>query len=249
MHNVSIIMPVYKAEMYIKEAIESVISQTYHSWELILVNDCSPDNSTEIIKEYLKKDNRIHLVNLEQNMGAWNARNIGIKEAKGRFLAFLDSDDIWFDRKLELQMDFMRDKNAKLSFTSYTRINEDGDSLGQIVTAIPELSYSKYLLNTPICFSSVIIDKMSIEVPTFIKLKLHEDMVFLSHIFEQGVTAHGLSKVLLKYRVLPNSLSSNKINAAIQYWRNVRNILGFNTIKSLYFFFGYSLNAVLRRIL
>jgi len=136
---ISIITPSYNSSKYIAKTIESVISQTYKNWEMIIVDDCSPDNANEIIDKYTKKDFRIKLIKLEQNIGPANARNKGIKQAKGKYIAFLDSDDVWLPTKLEKQVKFMQDNDLALTCSSYYTINETNK---QINTRIVKESFS-----------------------------------------------------------------------------------------------------------
>ena len=121
---VSIITPSYNSSQFIKECVSSVLRQTYRNWELIIVDDCSRDNSRNIIRDLAKKDTRINTVFLQKNVGAAEARNIAIRKARGKYIAFLDSDDIWLENKLKKQIKFMRDAGIAFSFTSYNTINE-----------------------------------------------------------------------------------------------------------------------------
>jgi glycosyltransferase involved in cell wall biosynthesis len=123
---VSIITPSYNSAKFIGKTIESVLDQIYQNWEMIIVDDVSPDNSNEIIEEYCKKDTRIKLIKLEQNSGAAVARNRAIKESKGRYIAFLDADDMWKPEKLEKQIEFMRKNNYAFTYTAYEKIDENG---------------------------------------------------------------------------------------------------------------------------
>ena len=131
---VSIITPSYGSERFISDTVNSVLVQTYQDWEMIIVDDVSPDNSNEIIEEYIKKDNRIKLIKLEKNSGPAIARNRAIKEAKGRYIAFLDADDLWIPEKLEKQIVFMSENNLDLTYSSYKLIDEDNNSLGKFMT-------------------------------------------------------------------------------------------------------------------
>ena len=121
---VSIITPAYNAAEYIVETIESVLAQTYPKWEMLIVNDCSKDNTVEIVQSYAAKDNRIKLINLKQNSGAAVARNTAIQNAKGRYIAFLDSDDIWKKEKLQKQIEFMQQNGYAFTFTAYEHFRD-----------------------------------------------------------------------------------------------------------------------------
>ena len=130
---VSVIMPSYGSEKFISKSIDSVLLQTYDNWELIIIDDCSPDESNKIIKEYLSKDSRIKFVKLEKNSGAAVARNKGIEIAKGRFIAFLDSDDLWLPEKLEKQISFMKDNNLAFTYSSYMLVDETDKNIGEFI--------------------------------------------------------------------------------------------------------------------
>ena len=140
---VSIIMPLYNSEKFLSSSIESVVKQTYKNWELIIVDDRSTDNSLQKAIEYMKKDNRIKIIKLQENSGPAIARNTGIEAANGKFIAFLDSDDMWLPDKLELQLNFMRKTNASFSYTAYKKVNEDGEYRG--IVSVPEsVTYKNY---------------------------------------------------------------------------------------------------------
>ena len=156
---VSVIMASYNAENYLHEAIDSVLSQTYKNWELFVIDDCSKDNSVRIIEEYTKNDNRIKLIASNINQGPGLTRNLGLKLAKGRYIAFLDSDDIWLDNKLELQIEFMSKYNCPISYTSYSIIDCNSKETGKVIeVAKNKIQYYDYLKNTIIGFSTSIID-------------------------------------------------------------------------------------------
>ena len=156
---VSIITPSYNSSKFIGECVHSVISQTFSNWEMIIVDDCSNDNSRNIISNFSKKDKRIRSIFLEENIGAAAARNIAIKKAEGTYIAFLDSDDIWIKDKLEKQIAFMNEKDIAFSFTCYQPISEDGMEKYSVIKVPKKMSYHSYLKNTIIGCLTVIIDK------------------------------------------------------------------------------------------
>ena len=143
---VSIIVPMYNAEKFIGKTIESVLSQTYENWEMLIMNDVSTDNSLAVVNEFAKKDDRIKVVNTEKNMGVVKGRNHLIDLANGKYIAFLDADDYWHSQKLEKQIQFMKEKNAGISCTEYTRVKENGEKLNEVVIK-PEISYTDMLKN------------------------------------------------------------------------------------------------------
>lgn len=212
---VSIVTPVYNAEKYIKETIKSVIEQSYTDWELLLVDDCSTDRSCEIIRQY--GDPRIRLIKQEENGGAARARNRGIDEAKGRYIAFLDADDIWYADKLECQMQFIKRQDAGFVFTSYYFGDENAERTGKMVRVPKKLVYSEALSRTVIFTSTVLIDTMKIGKPHMPEIS-SEDTATWWDILRSGVTAYGLDQPLVIYRRPASSLSSDKKAAVGRIW-------------------------------
>lgn len=147
---VSIIMPTYNCAKFIEESIESVLSQTYKNWELIIVDDCSNDNTEDIVKRYCETDDRIKYLKLDVNSGAAIARNKGIEQARGKYIAFLDSDDLWMDGKLEKQISFMEENNYNFTCTDYMQIDESGKPNGVIIKCKKKVDYNGVLLSCPI---------------------------------------------------------------------------------------------------
>ncbi len=154
---VSIIVPVYNAEKYIRETIDCVKAQTYENWELVLVEDGSTDESLCILETVERQDGRIRVIR-QENGGAAKARNHGLSKAAGRFVAYLDADDLWSPDKLEKQLAFMAKKEAAFSFTGYEFADEKGKGTGKIVRVPEELCYKEALKNTTIFTSTVIFD-------------------------------------------------------------------------------------------
>ena len=155
---VSIITPIYKCEKFVKDTIECVLNQTYDNWELLMVDDCSPDNSADIIKKYAKDDSRIKYIKLEKNSGAAVARNKALHESKGRFIAYLDADDLWKSEKLEKQVNFMLDNNYAFTCTDYEKIDENGNSLNKVIKIPKKVNYNLFLRNTIIQTVGVMVD-------------------------------------------------------------------------------------------
>lgn len=247
---ISIITPAYNAEKTIVETIESVLSQTYQDWEMLVIDDVSKDNTTSIVEDYSTKDYRIKLIKLEKNGGAGVARNIGIKEAKGRYIAFLDSDDIWLPEKLEIQINFMNANGYGISFTAYELINEDSKTLNRLVRAVESLSMEDYIKNTIIGFSTSIIDRGLIKGELkFMNFRIAEDLSFWINILGKGYKAYGLDKVLVQYRVHSNSLSANKFKSAKQILYSYLFVHNFGYFKSFYYFSFYVFNAIKKRVI
>jgi len=152
---ISIVVPVYRAENYIEETLDCVRTQTYTNWELLLIEDCGPDRSRQLIEEYIRRtgDRRIRLLTHPTNLGAARARNLGVNEAKGRYLAYLDADDLWVPEKLERELAFMKEQKAAFVFTGYEFADEDGVGTGKIVHVPTTINYKealkKYLRSSP----------------------------------------------------------------------------------------------------
>lgn len=247
---VSIIVPVYKAEKFLKDTIQTVQDQTYSNWELIFINDCSPDNSVEIIENEIKKEQKIKLINLKENSGAAIARNTGIEEAKGKYIAFLDADDLWNKEKLEKQIKFMKEKDCAFSFTGYEFANENGKGNGKIVKVPETINYKQALKNTTIWTSTVIFDvqKLGKELIKMPKVKRGQDTATWWKVLKQIECAYGLNEVLSYYRRTNESLSANKIKALKRTWNLYRNVEHLNVFYSFYNFCWYVFNAIRRRI-
>jgi teichuronic acid biosynthesis glycosyltransferase TuaG len=248
MFKVSIVTPTYNSEKYIEQTIQSVISQTYENWELIIIDDCSSDSTSHIILQYSKKDSRIKLFINKVNSGAAVSRNRGISESSGRFLSFLDSDDIWLSNKLEVQINFMLSNNYPISFTSYSLINDEGDNLNKVVKSIKEITYKGYLKNTIIGMSTSMIDLCNVGTVEFINIRTRQDTYLWISLLRQGFTAYGLDAVLVNYRLSKNSISRNKFKAAKNVWVLYYKYENLGGLKSLYYFLFYLLNAVKKRI-
>lgn len=245
---VSIITPVYNAERFLSETIKSVKNQTYENWELLLVDDCSKDNSVSIIKEFQKNDYRIKYIKLEKNSGASVTRNTGIKNAKGRFIAFVDSDDIWEPNKLEIQIKYMLDKKLGFTFTSYRYMKENGTKTNKIAKAPNKINYNGLLKNTIIGCSTVVIDRKIIGDFLMPLVKKGQDTATWLMILRSQEYAYGIEEVLVDYRLVGDSLSSNKIKALKRTWNTYRNVEKLNIFKCTYVFVFYVFNAIKKRL-
>jgi len=245
---VSIITPSYNSSKFIEECIDSVISQTFKNWEMIIVDDCSNDNSREIISYLSTKDERLKSIFLEKNIGAAAARNIAIREANGRYIAFLDADDIWKADKLEKQIKFMNKKDIAFSFTSYQPIAEDGIEKYSVIQAPKKMSYHSYLKNTIIGCLTVVIDRERTGDFQMPNIRSSHDMALWLLIMKRGFSAFGLDKNLAFYRVVSTSNTSKKWKAAKEVWDVYRKVENLNVIYSTYCFIGYVFNAIKKRI-
>jgi teichuronic acid biosynthesis glycosyltransferase TuaG len=244
---VSIITPSFNCCKYISSTIESVINQNYTNWELIIVDDCSTDNSSEIIRHYTKLDQRIKSVFLSSNQGAAVARNAGMVISQGRYIAFLDSDDVWLPNKLEVQLDFMRKSDAPISFTEYDVYDEELLNCQHRIKVPLQIDYSGYLKTTIIGMSTAIIDTEKIGSFSFYNIRTRQDTYLWITLLKKGFIAYGISEPLTKYRIRKDSISANKIKAAQQVWHLYYDLEMMSFVKAFYFFINYGLNSVLKR--
>lgn len=248
---VSIIVPVYNVEKYIVETMDCVRSQTYPLWELLLVEDGSSDGTVETVTAYAERtgDDRIRLIRQPSNKGAAMARNRGLKEARGRYIAYLDADDLWMPQKLERELAFMEEKQAAFAFTGYEFADGQGKGTGRVVRVPGSLSYREALKNTTIFTTTVMFDtdKISKELLEMPVMK-SEDTALWWKILRNGYTAYGLDENLVKYRRAGKTLSSNKLEAVRRIWNLYRRAEGMGILSSAYHFCFWAVRAVRRRI-
>lgn len=241
---VSIITPMYNSEKYIGITIESALNQTYKDWEMIIVDDCSSDNSPKIVKEYAKNDERIKYIKTDSNKGVSNARNIALKMANGQFISFLDSDDIWDEDKLKKQVDFMKKNKCTISFTAYELIDENNEKLNKIINVPKTVDYNTLLKGNILGCLTVMIDKSKLDFEIKMSGVRHEDYVLWLSILKKGHIAYGINEVLAEYRKSITSLSGNKIKSAIWTWKIYRNIEQIPLYKCIYYFIHYGINGI-----
>ncbi len=247
---VSIVTPAYNSEKFIRSTIASVVNQTYTNWELIIVDDCSSDNTVKVVEELSKSDNRIKCFKNETNGGAGVSRNKGLEMATGRFIAFLDSDDLWYKDKLETQISYMIENKAPISFTSYDLVTSNNEKLNKVIKSIPFVDYKEVLKNTIIGMSTAIIDTSLVKKDfKFILLRTRQDLYLWITLLKRGHIAHGIDKVLTSYRVRANSISSNKIDGAKKVWYLYYKVEKMNFFTALYYFSFYAFNAIKKRLI
>lgn len=254
---VSIIVPVYNAADYIEETIDSVIDQTYTKWELILVDDCSTDDSYDIIsrkiadfnKTNASEDQSIVLLKNSENSGAAKTRNNGMDAAKGRFIAFLDADDIWHPDKLQNEILFMQKHDAAFVFSGYEFGDENAHPTGKVVHVPKRLDYNAALSRTVIFTSTVLIDTDKIDKELCHMPEIgSEDTATWWNILGSGVTAYGLDQALVTYRRPAKSLSSNKNTAVKRIWNLYRNHAGLTPVSASVYLFLWAFRATYRRV-
>ena len=247
---VSVIVPVYNCDKFIAETIECVCAQTYSNWEMLLVDDCSPDGSAEIITSYAARDERIRYIKLPENSGAAVARNTGLSHANGRYIAYLDADDLWRPQKLERQLAFMSANGVFFTCCDYDKIREDGSSLGKVVHMPKTFTYEQLLRNTIIQTVGVVVDRCGVndELMNMPNVRRGQDMATWLQILKSGVRFMGQNEVLASYRTVSGSLSSNKFRAMQRTWNIYRNIEKLSLFKSLVCMAGWAWHACLKRI-
>jgi teichuronic acid biosynthesis glycosyltransferase TuaG len=243
---VSIITPSWNVERLIGETIESVQAQTLGDWELLIADDCSTDNTAAVVEGYAAKDSRIRLIRQSRNGGPALARQAAIEHARGRFLAFLDSDDLWLPAKLERQVAFAREHRAALSFTAFRRINETGSVTGRLIPVPASLNYEHLLKNTSIATLTALVDR---EIAGNIAMKdePYDDFCLWLSILKPGHVAHGLNEDLARYRVRGVSVSSRPMRSAGWVWHIYRNVERLSLVKSAWCFAHWSARAWLKR--
>lgn len=242
---VSIITPSYNSEKFIAQTIESVLAQSYPNWEMIIIDDLSQDKSTEIIKKYMLHESRIKFVSLDKNSGPAIARNRGIEEAKGRYIAFLDADDIWLPHKLERQITFMSQYDLAFTYSSYHLIDEENNNLGTFTTK-EYVRYTDLLKTCSIGCLSAIYDVKKLGKVYMPLIRKRQDYGLWLKILREVKETRGILEPLAVYRILKNSVSSNKLKAAQYQWKIYREIEELNILKSLYYFIHYAVNGVLK---
>jgi teichuronic acid biosynthesis glycosyltransferase TuaG len=244
---VSVITAAYNAEGFIAETIASVRAQSLGDWEMIIADDASSDRTAEIVGAIAAGDPRVRLVRLEQNGGVARARNAALEQARGRYIAFLDSDDLWLPEKLARQVAFMEEHDAAVSYTAFRRINEDGSSLGRLVRVPARLSYRQLLKNTAIATLTGMVDTAKTGPIRMTEARRDDYILWLS-ILKRGFVAHGLREDLARYRVVRGSLSSKPKRSAAWVWDVYRKVEGLGPLRSAWCMAHYGARAVLKRL-
>ena len=244
---ISIIIPVYNAEKYILETIKTIKNQTYKNWEAIFVDDCSEDKSIEIIKKQLSTN--IKLLTLKKHSGTAIARNEGIKIANGKYLAFLDADDLWDKEKLEKQILFMKENNYAFTYTAFKYVNENNTKQSRKINVQKKLDYKEALKNTRILSISVMIDLDKIpKKDCYMVNVMNEDIATWWKLLKKGNIAYGLKEPLVFYRRYKNSKTSSKIKNATYRWELYRKVEKLSLLKSIYYFLHYIFYGIVKRI-
>lgn len=242
---VSVIMPVHNDERFLNDSIPSVLSQTYKEWELIVVDDCSTDSSPEVIEAYCGKDPRIRCFKTERASGTPTLpRNIGIENARGRFIAFLDSDDRWISTKLEKQVSLFGERdNVLIVYSNYRKMDAEGNIHHGQVKAPEWTDYQRLLKGNVIGCLSAMYDTSKVG-KRFFPYCGHEDYVLWLSILKEGGVAYNTNTIEALYRVRNSSVSSNKLRAMRWQWNIYTNIEKLGCLRSLYYFSNYAIKAL-----
>lgn len=246
---VSVVVPLYNCEEFIAETLESILSQTLFDWEAILVDDCSTDGTVVVAQSYVDRDKRFRLLRQSENCGAAMARNKGLSETRGRFIAYLDSDDYWLPEKLKRQVSYMSEHDYGACFTSYETVNEDG-SHRNYVHVDDEVDYGRFLKKPPTCshtimFDTVLVDRSLLVMPD---IRKRQDAATWLQVIKGYGPLRGLDEVLACNRKRPGSLSSNKLSAVRNTWMLYTEIEQLSKPYAVYCLFWQIFHAVLKRI-
>lgn len=246
---VSIITASYNSESFIRITYNSIVAQKYTNWEWLVTDDCSVDNSYNILKEIQLKDPRVKVFQNIANLGAAPARNKSLSQASGRFIAFLDADDVWREDKLYKQMRFMSDGGFGMSFTAYKVICEKGQYIGSMIDLLAPstISYQDLLVKkATFGCSTVIIDRGFVGDISMPNLRTGQDYATWLSILKKGCTAHLFREPLTSYRIVKGSISRNKIKKALRQWQIYRDVENLSLLYSIYCFIHYGYRAVFR---
>lgn len=238
-------MPAFNAENNISNSIESVINQTFTNWELLIVDDCSTDNTPKIVKSYMSKDSRVKFFQLETNSGAAIARNLAIEKAEGDYFAFLDSDDIWAHEKLEKQLSFMLENNYTFTSTNYVEINEATGEELNVVKSHKELDYWGLLKHCP-GNSTVMYNARELGKFYIPDIKKRNDFVMWLQVIKKAGKLYGLDEILTTYTIREGSLSKNKTDLVKYQWTVYRDIEKLPLSKSFYLLVHKTLSVLLK---
>ena len=244
---VSVITAAYNAEAFIGETMAAVQSQTLPDWELLVADDASTDRTAALVEVAAAADPRIRLIRLKHNGGVASARNAALGAARGRFVAFLDSDDLWLPQKLECQVAFMEARDVAVSYTAFRRIDETGRRLGRLVTVPARLTYRQLLRNTAIATLTGMIDTAKTGPIRMTEARRDDYILWLS-LLKRGFVAHGLQQDLARYRVVRGSLSSKPKRSAAWVWDVYRRVEKLGRLEAAWCMLHYGARAMMKRL-
>ena len=248
MPTVSVIMPCYNMEKFIAHSIESVRNQSLTDWELLIVDDASTDKTADKVRPYCEQDERVKLTVKSRHSGIASSRNQALASAKGRYLAFLDADDIWHPEKLERQLAFMQEHEVAFSYSAYQLIDEEGKALQKTIATAGNLTHDAYLQNTIIGCSTVMLDKDKVGEVTIPDFRTSEDTATWLNILRKGFLAYAIEETLVSYRIRRKSASSNKLKASYDLWKVYRIQEKLPFFKALGYYGSYAFHAIKKRL-
>ena len=239
---VSVIVPVYNSEKTIEKAIKSVVLQTYSNLQILVVDDCSTDNTVNIIKNMAQEDSRICYYINSKNLGVAETRNFACNQAKGTYIAFLDSDDEWYPEKLQLQLEYLSQFEGDICYTAYEIVDKYKDNVYKKYMVPLQVSYKELLKENVICCSTVLIKKEILDKNPFTTEYFHEDFILWLNLLKKGNIAIGLQQYLTRYT--KGGRSSDKINAMYNRWQIYRKYEHLHIISAIYYFVFYGINGI-----
>lgn len=246
---VSVVIPTYNSSDYIVETVKSVLAQTWKEIEILIIDDCSSDNTLEKVNREFGNVDKVIIERLESNSGAAVARNRGISLSSGRYIAFLDADDTWLPNKVESQITFMNKNECAFAFALYNVIDEAGMEVSQYQGANKGVyKFHDLLLENVILTSSVIIDTETIGKIEMPLIRRRQDFAYWLKILKLGFEAHCLRDYLVNYRVHSKSLSANKLKSVNYTWKVYRATDGLNLFSSVYYFLNYLVRTTIKRL-
>ena len=241
----SVVIPVYRCEKYLEEAVRSALGQTVKSLEVLLIDDCSTDGSGQVAKELAEKDSRVRCLCHEENMGSAAARNTGVQAARGEWVAFLDADDIWLPDKLEKQLKALEETGKVLCCTGAVFFREDGSRADHLAQVPPLVGEKRLRYGNVIITSSVLVKREVMRQFPMERSDLQEDYIAWLKILRKYGDAVGLNEPLVRYRILEGSKSYNKASSALRTWRTYR-FMGWPLLRSIGYFCSYIVHGLRR---
>lgn len=243
---VSIVMPAFNSERYIQSAVASVTMQTLTNWELLIIDDCSSDRTYEIARNLSERDSRIHILRNTENLGAASSRNVAFSHCCGKYIALLDSDDLWYPNKLEKQVGFAEESHADIVCCSYAMIDEAGVKRNPDFIVPSHIDFESMLKCSTISCSTALIRREIATHYQFPTDMYHEDLAYWLLLLKNGATAIGMPEVLAAYRVTPGSRASNKLRSATNRWKIFRNYFHLPLCKSVSLLIQYTYLGLLK---
>lgn len=243
---ISIVTPCYNAAFYIAETIESVLTQTYTNWELLIIDDCSTDESLKIIKQYASLDHRIKYHKTPSSSGSPSLpRNIGLENAIGKYIAFLDADDKWLNTKLQKEVEFIENNKYNLVYSYYEKMNWEGKRDNRIIKTREKTTYKDLLKSNSIPCLTSIVSRKAIGNTRFNQIP-QEDFCFWLDILRKGYTAYNLCEVTALYREAKNSRSANKLDMFKGYWNVIRHYQKISFFSCCYYMTTYTYSGIVK---